>query len=131
MLSELGSWFNAREVLVKGAMAVAVVAQCIPIAGLLGANVLQKLYDIEVRDDATLLLLRHRAVLLALVGVVIGAGIFRPSIRGLAIGVGLTSKIAFLLLHHGQLPAQGALTRVAKVDAITSLLLLLAGVLSR
>jgi hypothetical protein len=112
-------------------MAVAGVVQCIPIAGLLGANALQKLYDIEVRDDATLLLLRHRAVLLALVGVVIGAGIFRPSIRGLAIGVGLTSKISFLLLHHGQLPAQGALARVAKVDAITFLLLLLAGVLSR
>lgn len=117
-------------ILIITCLAIAAVVQLIPLVGLRGAPQLQKLYGVEFTDPQLVLLMRHRAVLLALVGVALIAAIFVPEWRAPAIGLGLLSKISFLVIVAISKP-NAAIARVAKVDAVTAVLLVVAAVLMR
>ncbi|MEV0060616.1 hypothetical protein [Nocardia sp. NPDC050718] len=75
-------------------------------------------YGTEVPNRDLELLLRHRAVLLALVGIGLIVGAFVPSVRAVTIGAGILSTASFLVLTAAIGP--GALNprtlRVARVD---------------
>lgn len=103
------------------------VIHLLPGIGVLGAAQLQSLYQVEAQDPALLLLLRHRAVLLALVGVVLLGGAAVRAARLPAIGIGLASVLSFLLLAGGSAP-NAALQRVAYADwlALAALIVALA-----
>ena len=72
------------------------LANLLPVLGVLGEARLQLLYGITPEDRNLVLLLRHRAVLLGIVGVLLMVAAFRPAWRPPAMVAGL--------VEHDQLP---------------------------
>jgi hypothetical protein len=108
---------------------IAAVAQLVPMAAAFHPPLLERLYGIRLPDESTLLLLRHRAVLLGLVGLGLLAGLVsRPILPG-AIALGLASKLSYLLLVAGAHAPTPELGRVARVDLVTAPLLCLGALL--
>ena len=98
----------------------------LPVVGVLGGSRLQALYGVAVDDPAVNLLLRHRAVLFALVGATLIAAAAWPPARLIGIVVGLVSLGSFLLLAGLTGPTTPALARVFRIDAVLLPLLVLA-----
>ncbi len=102
-----------------------------PVVGVLGAAQLEALYGQAIADQELLLLLRHRAVLLGLLGGLLMFAAFRPPLRTVATVAGILSMGSFCWLAlplevHGQ-----ALQRVFWIDVAAMLLLILAWCLDR
>ncbi len=114
---------------IVAALLIAGVVQLIPLIGVTGPRALHRLYGLEVNEPGLVLLLRHRAVLLALVGLALFAGIAVPEWRGPVIVLALISKLSFLGLIAVTPATTALISRVAKVDAVTSALLVAAGLL--
>ncbi|MBL8949269.1 MAG: phosphopantetheine adenylyltransferase [Myxococcaceae bacterium] len=114
---------------VPALVVVASLVQFPPLAGLSTAA-LPKLYGIAPPDPTLALLLRHRAVLLGLVGAVLIAGAVHPAWLPLALAVGLTSKLSYLALFALTKERNAHVTRVARVDAVSSALLVVATVVT-
>jgi hypothetical protein len=87
-------------------------------------------YGVAVGDPASLLLLRHRAVLLALVGAGLTASVVAPQLRTAAVVGAVVSKTSFLLLIGRSAPTR-RLSRVARADAAALVALGLALALDR
>lgn len=105
--------------------------QLLPLSGWRGAGALQKLYGIELSPQvqADLLhLLRHRALLLALPGLLLLWSIVQAPLRIAALTLTALSMAGFLWLALRGRP-NAALRRVAWVDAFGVLLLALATLL--
>ena len=99
-----------------------------PFTGVVGSAQLGALYGISVDGPDLAILLRHRAVLFGIVGVLLVAGAVRASLRNTALVVGWTSVVSFLLLA---VSVGGYNPRIGKVVAVDvgALLLLLAATL--
>ena len=89
-----------------------------PVSGVLGGAALQRLYGVAADTPELALLLRHRAVLFAVVGGLMVLAIFAPGYRLLALAVGWISLLSFVLLAAQIGPVNDALTRVIKVDYV-------------
>ncbi len=82
-------------------------------------------YGVVPESPATELLLRHRAVLLGLVGAALVAAAREPVLRGPALAGAAISKVSFLALVGSAAPTS-EIRRVARADALA--LAVLAGV---
>lgn len=98
--------------IVSGAFAVAGMIHLLPLRGLAGDDALAALYGVEVRDATTRVLLRHRALQLGLLGVLLGSAAWRVELRPAAWLAGVVSAGGFLAMV-GRPDAQGP--RVARV----------------
>ncbi|GAB18378.1 hypothetical protein GOEFS_053_00080 [Gordonia effusa NBRC 100432] len=78
-------------------------------------------YDVEITDRNVEMLLRHRAVLLLIVGVALIAGAFVDSLRVPAMIGGAASMLSYLLVLVGG--ANQQLRRVAYIDIVAIVLL--------
>jgi hypothetical protein len=105
-----------REAIVAIGLALAALIHLAPLPGLLGADMLERLYGLRIDDPSLLLLLRHRALLFGLLGTVLLVAIFRRAWRAPALLLGLASAGAFLLLAPDGLGP--ALQRVLWADAV-------------
>lgn len=117
--------------LVGAAYAAVGLLHLYPALGVLGPRRLEALYGVPVNSPDLELLLRHRAVLFGLLGVLLLAAAWRPSLRGVAVVAGLVSMGSFVMLalplgHHGPL-----LERVFRADAVGCAVLLAAAVADR
>lgn len=97
---------------------VAGVIHLLPLSGVLGPQRLAALYDLAFDEANLLLMMRHRAVLFGLLGALLVAAAFLPALRSLALGAGLVSVLAFLLLAWGEPGYNPALRRVLLADWI-------------
>jgi hypothetical protein len=97
---------------------VVALIHLMPVTGVLGGERLQALYGLRVDEPSLSILLRHRAVLFAIVGGVLLAAAVHPPWRGLALVVGLVSVGSFLLLAHLEGGGNAALHRVVRIDAL-------------
>lgn len=121
---------RAREVVIVLGLALAGAIHLLPLPGLLGAAMLERLYGVALEDPALVLLLRHRALLFGLLGVGLVVSIVRRAWRGPMIVAGLISAGAFLLLAW-PLELGTALQRVVIADVLALLALAIAGGLER
>lgn len=80
------------------ALLIAGVIHLLPVPGVLGAAQLERLYGLPFDQPDLLILMRHRAVLFGLLGLLLVAAAFRPALQPLAIAAGLASACAFLVL---------------------------------
>lgn len=95
----------------------------LPVIGVLGADRLQSLYGVALTDPDVLLAMRHRAVLLGIVGALLLVAAFRGQWRGLAAAVGIASMGSYALLAL-PLEAHGpAMQRVFWIDLVAIALL--------
>jgi hypothetical protein len=108
------------------ALLIVAVIHLLPLPGVLGAEVLQRLYGLPVDNPDLSLLLRHRAVLFGLLGAAMIAAVAWPAWRPAAYVAAFLSVVSFLVLAALESPAQPAIHRVVVADAI-ALVLLVAG----
>lgn len=101
-----------------------------PALGVFGPERLGEIYDIVSDDADTLLLLRHRAVLFAMLGVALIAGGIRVRWRWPALLAGLVSTLSFVLLAFPLDDNSAAVTRVFWTDVVSSAALILAGIIA-
>lgn len=93
----------------------------LPAIGMVSAARLTALYGLSPADATTVLLLRHRAVMFAVLGVGFAAAAFVPTLRVPAAILALVTMLAFVWLAGGA--AHGpAIRRVARVDIVVSVL---------
>lgn len=105
------------------------VFHLLPAIGMGGAHSLQRLYGVETRDPAVLLLLRHRALLFGLIGLGLICAAVIPGLHSVAAAVALVSMIGFIVLARGTQP-NAAIRRVLLIDWILIGVLVLAWTLS-
>jgi hypothetical protein len=111
--------------LLPGLFLFAAVVNLAPVLGALSAERLAALYGVQIQDPDLVLLMRHRALLFGIVGVLLVAAAFRPSLRLTALLAGLASMLSFigLALSGG---VSERLQRIATVDLVASFGLLVA-----
>ncbi len=116
--------------LIASLMIVAGIIHLLPIAGALGASHLVSLYGVEVKDSNLLILMRHRAVLFAILGAFLVYSAFTPSFQNIAILGGLISATAFLWIAVTTSDYNSNMTRVVYADIIAIICLLIAALIS-
>jgi hypothetical protein len=104
---------------------LAAIVNLVPGIGVQSGARLESLYGVALEDPALVILMRHRAVLLAIVGGVLAAAAFRPALRPAAVAAGLVSMLSFVALAVGA-GAGPALQRIAIVDVAASIALVAA-----
>jgi hypothetical protein len=112
--------------IVPGVLVLVAVIHALPLAGVLGAGKLLRLYGVPVPDANTELLLRHRAVLFGMLAALLGYAAFRPDLHRLALVAGLASVVSYLGLWAIMSGTNAALAVVARVDGVALGLLLVA-----
>jgi hypothetical protein len=100
---------------------IAGILNLVPAIGVLSTGRLQALYGVPISDPNIAILMRHRAVLFAIVGALLVAAAFRPALRPVGVVAGLVSMGSFVVLALVVGNANAALVRVAVVDALASL----------
>jgi hypothetical protein len=114
------------DVAVALVLVVTGVIHLLPIVGVRSGPAVARLYGVPDPEPGTELLLRHRAVLLAMVAVVCFAGAADQDVRPLALAVGVVSTAAYVALCRRAATAE--LHRVAVIDAALLVLLVAAAV---
>jgi hypothetical protein len=99
----------------------------LPVVGVAGAGWLGRLYGVPITDPDLLVLMRHRALLLGLLGAALVAAAFVPALRVPAMIAGLVSMLAFVDLARG--PSGRKVRTTALVDVGLSAALAVALVL--
>lgn len=89
-----------------------------PLAGVLGGEALDRLYGLRIEDAGLALLLRHRALLFGLLGVLLIGAIRIHAWRVPALVAGAISAVAFLLLAGDPAAHGEALQRVIAGDVV-------------
>ncbi|WP_338865081.1 phosphopantetheine adenylyltransferase [Myxococcus stipitatus] len=88
------------------------------------------LYGLRIDGESLALVIRHRAVLLACVGLGLVAAAFVSSLRMPALAFAAISKLSFLILFAMGTGVTPELRRVAAIDVAALLLLVLAAWMS-
>jgi hypothetical protein len=109
-------------------VAVAIV-NLLPVTGVLSAARLSAGYGIPVEGADLAVLLRHRALLFAVVGGLLAAAAVLPGWRGAATAAGLFAMLSFTLLVWTTPGANAQLITIARIDAVASAALIVAYVL--
>ncbi len=100
------------------------IIHVIPISGVLGSAALTRLYGIPIDDPSLVVLMRHRAVMFALLGALLLGAAWRPDWQVAATVTGLVSTASFVVLawHTGGYNAAVARVVLADWIAIAALL---------
>ncbi len=104
----------------RGLLAAAAIVQLLPMVGVLGPALLAKLYGVATVDPTHLLLLRHRAVLLGLVGLALCAAVGSAALRPAMVAFALVSKVSFIALYLATPGVTPEARRVAHVDMVSA-----------
>lgn len=100
----------------------------LPVSGVLGSVQLAKLYGIAFTEPNAAILMRHRALLLGLLGVFLIFAAFRPALQAAALGAGFVSVASFLWLAWSVGGYNGQVGRVCVADGVALLCLVVGAV---
>ena len=104
---------------------VAGLVHCLPVLAVVSRARVEAMYGVAVAGPELELLLRHRALLFAVVAALLFAAAARREFRILAAALGLFSMLGYVVLMR-LIGAEGApLERVMRVDLVASALLAL------
>lgn len=104
--------------LVSAMLAVVGLIHLLPAVGVLGAARLEALYGIPVAEPNLVILMRHRAVLFALLGVFLLVAAVRPAWQPAALAAGFVSVGSFLWLAWSVGGTNAQLARVVTADVV-------------
>ena len=97
---------------------VAGIIHILPLTGVMGSTQLAALYGMQIEDRNLLILMRHRAVLFALLGIFLLYSGFKPQFQTIAIIAGWISTVSFLWLALSVGDYNDRLNRVVVADVI-------------
>lgn len=92
------------------------IINVVPLIVFFDAGKTQKLYGFPIEGESLTILMRHRGVLLSLVGIALIAAAFKSEYRTLAIGLALISKFAFIFLTFTAPNYTPEIRQVALID---------------
>jgi len=95
-----------------------------PIVGVLSTARLETMYGVALGDPNLVGLMRHRAVLLGIVGALLIASAFHLPLRPIAFAAGLVSMLSYILIVVLGGDSNTELWRVAVIDLVALVLLL-------
>lgn len=98
----------------------------LPIIVFFDATRTARLYGVPIDGESLTILMRHRAVLLGLVGTALIAAAVKPEFRVLAITLALISKLAFIFLTFTAANYTAEIRQVALIDVAAIVLLIVA-----
>lgn len=104
------------EMFARVALVVAGLMHLLPAAGLRGAPQLRRLYGVAVEHPDLLVLMRHRALLLGLLGLGLIVAAFWPPLRTAMLVAGLISTLGYCALAFAETALAAPLRRVAWID---------------
>ena len=106
------------------------VVNLLPVSGVLSESRLRALYGVVLEDPNLLILMRHRAALFGIVGVLLVASAFHGPLRPLALTAGLISMLSFVLVAHLVGDYNAELRGIMVIDLVASALLVGAGLIT-
>jgi hypothetical protein len=89
---------SGREWALRVLLVVPGVIHLLPLSGVMGAAALTRLYGLDFSAPDLEILMRHRAVLFGMLGVLLCTAAFKPALRKIALLAGLASVVSFLVL---------------------------------
>ncbi len=118
-----------RERLIQACLVLAALIHLAPAVGVLGGDRLEGLYGIRIDGPDLAILMRHRAVLFGILGLLLLAATVRRHLRSEAILAGLVSVISFLILAASTGGYNARIGTVFAVDVAALVFLLVAAIL--
>jgi len=88
----------------------------IPVAGVAGVPRLNALYGVEIAGNDLAILMRHRAVMFGLLGVLFAYAAFKPAVQVVALGIAAVSTSSFILLAMAAGPHNAEIRKVVIAD---------------
>jgi hypothetical protein len=104
------------DFVVAGCLLVVAVVHLLPVVGVAGSRQLDDLYGIGSVSGDVEILLRHRAVLLGLVGLVLLTAVWARSLRLTATAVGVASTASFIVIAMLDGTSTPEIRRVVVID---------------
>ena len=83
---------------VSAMLIVVGIIHLLPVSGVLGAERLTLLYGLALSEPGLVLLMRHRAILFALLGLFLLFAAFKPALQWVAFAAACVSVVSFLWL---------------------------------
>lgn len=114
------------ERIAQALLVIVGVVNVLPLPGVLGSARLRQLYGVGIADDGLALLMRHRAVLLALLGAGLLWAAAEADVRLPLILAASASKLAFVALWRMHAPVTPQIARVAWIDVAALVVLAIA-----
>jgi hypothetical protein len=111
------------SVVVAVALVLSGVIHLLPVIGVAGPSRVARMYDVRIDGPDLTVLLVHRAVLFGLLGTLLVAGAWIDDLQPYAIGAGLVSDIAFLVVARVNPGINPAMQRVVRADVVSIALL--------
>jgi hypothetical protein len=102
---------------------VVALVNLLPVFGVASKARLELLYGVTLDDPNLVVLMRHRAILLGIVGALLAVAAFEEPLRPTAIVAGFISMLSFVLIAYLAPGTNAELRRVARVDIVASVLL--------
>lgn len=122
---------TTRQRVGRGLLVVAGLINVLPVAGALSVSAAESAYGVHIAGSDLQTLMRHRAVMLALVGGSCIVAAFRPHLRSSAVIANVISFGSFLVIALANAPVNDKLTTVAWIDTAALLVLSTGAVLAR
>jgi hypothetical protein len=115
---------------IQAALIVAGLIHFLPVAGVIGDDQLTSMYTLPFDERNLVILMRHRAVMLGLLGGFVLCAVFRPAMRVPAIFLGSVSLASLVSLAWSTGGYNQALSAVVFADTIAVVCFLVATALS-
>ena len=93
----------------------------VPVIGAQSVDQLTSLYGLSIESPDLQVLMRHRAIMLGLIGALMLIAAFRPSLQVLAASIGFVSMSSFVILAHMVGETGAELSRVVTADIAGSI----------
>lgn len=100
------------------------VINILPVIVFFDASRTTGLYGLPIEGESLIILMRHRGILLSLVGLALIAAVFKAELRTYAVAAALISKIGFVFLTFTALNSTAEVRQVAFIDVGAIVLLL-------
>jgi len=107
------------------------VINFLPIFGVLSLDKINQAYGLSVSDNNLAVLLRHRALLFGLIGGFVIYSVFNPQYQTVAIILAGLSMLGYLFFFYSIGDSNSALLKIAQVDMVGVVLLVLAILIKR
>lgn len=118
-----------NERITAGLLLLVAVIHLLPITGFFGAERLAALYAVEMTDGNLEILMRHRAILLGILGGILAYAAFNPIIQPIAFVAAFISVTSFFFLCFSIGDFNDAIRKVVIADIVASIALVGAVVL--
>lgn len=121
----------SMKIPIRIAFVLVALVNLAPVIGITSAERLNTLYGIEISSPNVEILLRHRAILFGIVGLLLLLAAFNRPLRPLAISFGLLSMLSFVVVAVVVADYSPEIGRVLAIDVAASIILVAAAIASR